>query len=183
MKKLSKGALCGIIAAVAVVVLVIALVIVEAVGSGTLIINNKTGRNVATFDISFIDDDTDKIVDYLFSDPVKAGEKLKLDYGDAMDFRGKSVSCVMKVLFEGYDTPVVIYDGQFTTKVHGTFSFTFTEDEEDVYLAAKATEGLFASAKGTDMDTEFVIWPEEADWDYSDEFFDEFMLGEDDEEY
>ena len=181
MKKLSKGALCGIIAAAAVVVLVIVLILIESLGTGKLVIENKTGRNVATFDIRFIDDDSENVVDYLFSDPVKAGDKLKLGYGEAMDFRGRSVSCVMQVLFEGYDTPVVIYDGQFTSRFHGTFTFTFTEDDVDVYLKAKATEGLFASARGTDMDSEYIIWPEDADWDYVDDFWDEEAFDEEED--
>ncbi len=184
MKKLSKGALCGIIAAVAVVVLVIVLVLIEATGTGKLLIVNKTGKNIATFDVTFVDDASDQIVDYLFSDPVMAGEKLNLDYGESMDFSGRSVSCIMKILFEGYDTPIVVYDGQFTTKFHGTFSFTFTEDDEDYFLHAKATEGLFASAKGTDMDTEFLLWPEDAEWDYADGFsYEDWLEDEYEEEY
>ncbi len=184
MKKLTKGALCGIIAAVAVVVLIIVMVLLEAAGSGRLLITNKSSKNIATFDITFIDDASDRIVDYLFSDPVMAGEKLKLDYGEAMDFNGMSVSCVMKVLFEGYETPIVVYDGEFNSKFHGTFSFTFTEDDEDLFLHAKATEGLFASAKGTDLDTNFLLWPEDADWDYADGFsYEDLLEDEFDEEY
>ena len=183
MKKLSKGAICGIIAAIAVVVLIIVLVIMESSTSGRLIINNKTKVNIETLDISFIDDDSEEIVDYLYSEPVGAGDKFTLDYGDAMNFMGRNVTCIIKVLVSGYSDPIVIYDGNFSSKFHGTFEFVFTEDEEDIFLSARAYEGLFQSTKTSDLDTEYVLWPEDADWDYADDIYDEYEDDDDDDEY
>ena len=181
MKKISKGALWGIVIAAVAVVVTIVLIVVEAASGGHLYINNKTDKKITNFDVSFYDDYTDTMAGYLCSTEIAAGDKINVKYGDAFDFTGKSVSCVMKVTLEGGEE-IEIVEGEFTSKFDGNFEFNFTMDEEDYYLKAKAYAGLFGSTRGSNLNDEYVLWYEDGDYDYANgDYYEDFE--DDDDEY
>lgn len=181
MKKLSKGAIWGIVIAAVAIVAAIVLIVLEAASGGHLYIENKSDKNVTNFDISFYDDYSGTLAEYLYSDSIPAGTKVNIKYGEPLDFTGKEVVCIMKVTLEGGEQ-IEIIEGEFLSKFSGNFSFSFTNDEDDYYLKAKAYAGLFGSTKGTSLDDEYVLWYEDGDYDYADGIYDDFE-DEDDEEY
>ena len=180
MKKLSKGAIWGIVIAVVAVVVTIVLIVAEQAAGGHLYIKNNSNRDITRFDVSFYDEYSETLAEYLFSDAIPAGADLKLDYGEALDFSGMDAVCVMKVSVEGGEE-VVIYEGSFTGKFNGNFDFTFSNDEDDCYLKAKAYAGLFGSTKGSNLDDEYVLWFDIGDYDYADGYYEDF--DEEDDEY
>lgn len=181
MKKLSKGAIWGIVIAAVAVVATIVLIVVEAASGGHIYIENNSDREITRFDVSFYDEYSENLAEYLFSDAIPVGANLKLDYGEALDFTGMDATCVMKVSVEGGEE-VVIYEGSFSGKFDGNFSFKFTNDEDDYYLKAKAYAGIFGSTKGSQLDDEYVLWFDIGDYDYADGDYEDF-LDDDEDEY
>ncbi|MBO4505122.1 MAG: hypothetical protein J5712_01090 [Lachnospiraceae bacterium] len=180
MKKLSKGAIWGIVIAAVAVVVTIVLIVAEQAAGGHIYIENNSDKEIKRFDVSFYDEYSETLAEYLFSDAIPAGANLKLDYGEALNFSGMDAVCVMKVLVEGGEE-VVIYEGSFTGKFDGNFSFKFSNDEDDYYLKAKAYAGLFGSTKGSNLDDEYVLWFDIGDYDYADGYYEDF--DEEDDEY
>ena len=183
MKKISKGALWGIVIAAVAVVVTIVLIVVEAASGGHLYIENNTDKKITKFDVSFYDDYTDTSAGYLCSTDLDAGEKVNVKYGEPFDFSGKSASCIIKVTLEG-GQEIQIIEGEFTSKFDGNFQFKFSMDEEDYYLKAKAYAGLFGSTRGSNLNEEFVLWYEDGDYDYADgDYYDDFEDDDDEYEY
>ncbi len=172
MKKLSKGALIGIIAAAAVVVLTVILVLVESLSVGKLVIENKSGRNIESFSVYFIGSEEGVAVDTLFQDKLDNGEKININYGEKLTFGGYEAECVMYVKFEDGE-PITIADGYFTKEFFGNFKFVFTEEDGELYLTARASEGIFRNTAATLLDSEYELWPEDGDWEDVDGFYDD----------
>lgn len=181
MKIKSKGALWGIIGGGAVLLLVIALVIVEACMSGRLHIVNNTSKNIENISIVFFDNEQGMNVDHLFDGAIKAGESINGKYGGYYDFTGMDCSCDMEVTFEGAET-VWVYDGVFDNVFKGSFDFIFTEESGEIYLEMKAYEGLFKSTKSCGLDSQFILDLEDGTFEDVDgtwELYDDY-IGEDD---
>ena len=56
MKKLSKGAIWGIVIAAVAVVATIVLIVVEAASGGHIYIENNSDKEITRFDVSFYDE-------------------------------------------------------------------------------------------------------------------------------
>ncbi len=167
MKKLNKNALIGIIAGAAVLITVIALVIADLLSGGKLYIKNNTDKNITSISITFLDTESDALVEYLYGGSVDAGEKITFRYDDEgpLDFAGMEATCIINVTFEGSEE-LVAWDGDFDSIFTGNIDLKFFQNKGKYYLDVLASKGLFKSVQAN-MNDRFVLDLEngEVDWD------------------
>ncbi len=167
-KKLSTPGLVAIIACGAILVSLIAILIIEEIVLQKVVISNKTDRNIESISITFETEDNEELIlPVLDSISVAAGETEKYSYSP-VDMLGYATEIVFAIKFEDGET-IWLYDGDFNGIYRGRIDAEFYEEAGEYYLKLKAGVGLTNSTENTYCDTEFVLKPDEGDWNYTDE--------------
>ena len=163
-KKQSRKPMIILIALVALVIgLAVAFVVIESQMDGKLVITNDSAKNVSRFACYFeLADGTD--LDYLCETAVAKGETLEIPY-DPVDLTSKDCIICFEVTYEG-ENGVWMNDGGFNTVFIGRIRVRFYDEDGENCMYAKASEGFFKSTKNSYVDTDFIIYPEEEEWEY-----------------
>ncbi len=178
-KKLSTPGLVAIIVCGAILVSLIAILIIEEIVLQKVVISNKTDRNIESISITFETEENEELIlPVLDSISVAAGETNKYSYSP-VDMLGYATEIVFAIKFEDGET-IWLYDGDFNGIYRGRIDAEFYEEAGEYYLKLKAGVGLTNSTENTYCDTEFILKPDEGDWNYTDEvWFDEDLDVED----
>lgn len=160
----NRSLIIAVVVAAVVMLIAIALVIVESSMRGKIKVINDSQKSVEKLRVYF--EDAEEIdSDPIFEMGVASGKTETAEF-DTQKLAGSEHILCFEVTYEGEKEPVWLYDGDFTTDFEGYIKIRFYTEDGENCMYAKASEGLFASTKRTDVDTDFYIYPEDNDWNY-----------------
>ncbi len=151
--------------AVLAFVLIIAVLLIEELGTGTVKVINNTDKNITALELYFEDiDGYDIGVEDLYHDSLAAGETVEREIGE-IDLRYTGANVGMLITFED-EARIYAFGGTFNSVFKGDFEFEFYMKDGDYYLHSEARSGLLGSKDEYDMDDDIRFDFENADWEY-----------------
>ncbi len=153
-----------------VFLLLIVFIILDSVSGGKIYIDNETDKNISMVRITFEDYDGN-LMDNLSENSLKAHESTSFKYGDPVLYGGDPskdfYGIAVYVQFEG-EEEIKIEDGLISSRFDGNIRLRFYEEDGDLHMYAKAGLGLFESTAATDINTDFILLLDEADYEIAD---------------
>ncbi len=144
---------------------IIIMVSVESMGGCNIVIKNNTGKPIESMEVIVVDEETVD-VGVMYEGRVEANSVVKEKF-DKIELGNLSeAQAYIGIRFEGYETKIEITEGYITKDFKGNTDIEIYEKDGYTYLKAKMGTSLFGSTKDTGLDEEFVLYPDEADWDY-----------------
>lgn len=147
--------LIAVVAALLVIITIV--VVIEAVNTRRISIENNTKKNIESIHVyieNYGEDDFNG--EDIITTEIKAGDSYsgKFDSMEPSRWMYASVSTVVK--FEGEDEKYQ-FAGNFTREFNGKISIDFVEKNGDIVMNVKATDGIFKSTKFTNLDDSFKL--------------------------
>lgn len=145
---------------------IIIMITVEAFGGGKIVINNKTKHAIESLEVVVVDEDTNDI-GVMYEGEVGAESVVKNDF-DKIELGGyQDAQVYIGVTFEEYAGKIEIIEGYITKDFKGNTDIEIYEEDGELFLKAKMGTALFGSTKDTGLDEKFILYPDDADYDYA----------------
>ncbi len=146
---------------------VIIMVSVESLGGGKIVIKNNTDKVIKSLEAVIVDEDVLDI-GVMYDGKVDANSTVKADFEKIKLGNVPDAQAYIGIIFEDWpDEKVDILEGYITKDFKGNTDIEIYEKDGDIYLKAKMGTALFGSTADTNLDDEFILYPEESDYDYA----------------
>ena len=146
---------------------IIIMITVESFGGGKIVVSNKTKHAIESLEVVVVDEDTNDI-GVMYEGEVGAESVVKNDF-DKIELGGyQDAQVYIGVTFEEYAGKIEIIEGYITKDFKGNTDIEIYEEDGELFLKAKMGTALFGSTKDTGLDEKFILYPDEADYDYAD---------------
>jgi hypothetical protein len=146
---------------------IIIMITVESFGGGKIVINNKTKYAIESLEAVVVDEDTIDI-GVMYDGEVGANSVVKESFDKIEIGSVEYAQVYIGVTFEDYAGKIEIIEGYITKDFKGNTDIEIFEEDGELFLKAKMGTALFGSTKDTGLDEKFILYPDEADYDYAD---------------
>lgn len=145
---------------------IIIMMSVEAFGGGNVVIKNRTGKEIERMEIVVVDEDTVDI-GVIYDGKVSAGDTVKEKYDKIVLGNSAEAQLYIGISFTDYPSKLEMIEGYITKDFKGNTDIEIYEENTEMYLKAKMGTALFGSTSDTGLDDTFILYPEDADYDYA----------------
>jgi len=179
--KISKSKIIIYFLLFTVLAAIIIMISIESIGGCNIVIRNNTGKSIKSLEAVIVDDETVDI-GLMYEGEVGANSTVKAKFDKIKIGNNSDAQVYIGVRFDEYPEKIDIIDGYVTADFNGNTDIELYEKEGNIYLKAKMATTLFGSTENTNMDEEYILYPEEADYDYADAVELERLYPEDESE-
>lgn len=178
--KISKSKIIIYFLLFTVIAAMLILVSVESLGGGNIVIKNETDKVIRSLEAVVVDDDIND-VGVMFEGKVDANSTVKAKFDKIKLGRLEDAQLYIGIIFEDYEGKIDILEGYITRDFGGNTDIDIYEKDGELYLKAKMGTALFGSTTDTNIDDEYILYPEENDYEYAD-LVGVTFIGENDDE-